>query len=177
MEKLVAVGSINPIKVAAAKVAFHRVWPETPWVIKGVFIESKVPSQPMSDKDANLGAINRARQALKIPGAEFGVGLESGIQAFRGKYFDSGWAVVISQDNQVGMASSFRMETPPRIVSLIRSGLKLGEVCDLIFNQTNSKQELGYFGQVTNGLLTRRDSYITAIISALARFIQPQIFT
>lgn len=40
--KKVAVGSKNPVKVDAVRIAFERVWPEEKWVVEGAEVKSEV---------------------------------------------------------------------------------------------------------------------------------------
>ena len=66
---------------------------------------------------------------------------------------------------------------PPRVERLVRGQepghdkLELGAACDLVFNETNSKQQGGTVGAVTRGLLDRTAYYEHAIVCALAPFL------
>ncbi|MGH7203614.1 MAG: DUF84 family protein [Candidatus Levyibacteriota bacterium] len=52
---LVAVGSENPVKIAAVKEAFEKVFPEQQFQIKGVAVQSGVSDQPMNDEESIKG--------------------------------------------------------------------------------------------------------------------------
>ncbi|KKS04790.1 MAG: putative non-canonical purine NTP phosphatase [Candidatus Curtissbacteria bacterium GW2011_GWA2_41_24] len=78
----IAVGSTNPVKIEAAKRAFGKVWPKKKLEIVGIEVPSGVSQQPMTDKEAVKGARNRAKVAIKSARADFGVGLEGGLQKF-----------------------------------------------------------------------------------------------
>ncbi len=170
----VAVGSKNPVKIAAAKAAFKKVWPEKKWEVVGVDVPSGVSDQPMSDKESIKGASNRARRALKEVGADFGVGMEGGLQKIGETWFDCGWMVVEDKKGRKGVASSVRMETPRKLMKLIKEGKELGEANDILFGRRNSKQAEGHFGLMTDNIITRKHGYQDAIVIALARFIQPK---
>lgn len=174
---IVAVGSHNPVKLQAVKTAFKKVFPEKQWEIIAVTVSSRVSNQPMSDKESILGARNRATQALKETQADFGVGLEGGLQEIEGKWFDCGWIVVLSKDGKEGIGSTIRLETPEKVINLIRKGKELGEVNDLLFGITNSKHKAGHFGLMTNNAITRIAGYRDGIISALSYFLHPEIFS
>jgi non-canonical (house-cleaning) NTP pyrophosphatase len=56
----VAVGSANPVKLAAARAVLARVAPEAEVV--GVEVASGVPAQPWGDDETRRGALTRARR-------------------------------------------------------------------------------------------------------------------
>lgn len=172
----VVIGSKNPVKITAVQEAFKKVWPDESFVFEGVEVQSGVSDQPMSDLESIAGATNRAERAMETAGADYGVGLEGGIQKIGDKWFDCGWIVILSKEGKKGIGSSLRMETPPQMMELINQGMELGYVVDRLFNATNTKQGAGHFGLMTNNAIDRKSGYRDAIIAALAAFINPQIF-
>jgi inosine/xanthosine triphosphatase len=172
----VAVGSRNPVKIDATRKAFRAVWPEKKWEVAGVDVVSGVSEQPMSDKKSIKGATNRAKRAIKKKGADFGVGLEGGLQKIGRKWFDCGWAVIIDKKENAGTASSVRIETPSKMIKMIKNGMELGEANDKLFGKDNSKQKEGHFGLMSNNLITRTQGYKSALIMALTRFIHPKLW-
>jgi inosine/xanthosine triphosphatase len=94
----IAVGSENPTKIEAVKNAFTIVWPEESWDVTGHNVGSDISDQPMSDEESIQGAKNRARKALELTKADFGVGLEGGLQQIGEYWFDSGWIVVVNKE-------------------------------------------------------------------------------
>lgn len=172
----IAVGSQNPSKLDAVKLAFEAVFPKEKWEIIGVDIPSGVSNQPMSDKESIRGATNRAKRSLKKMNADFGVGLEGGLQKIGKLWFDSGWIVVMDKKGRTGIGSSVKMHTPDVMMKHIFEGMELGSVDDLLFKRKNSKQAEGHFGIMTDKLLTRTQAYRAAVISALARFLHPEVF-
>lgn len=172
----VAIGSKNPVKIAAVQEAFKKVWPDKTFAFIGVDVPSGVSDQPMSDEESIKGATNRAKLARQQLGADFGVGLEGGLQEIKGKWFDCGWIVVINKENRMGIGSSARIQTPAKMMEHIHKGMELGHVNDLFFNQENTKHGAGHFGLMTNNAITRQSGYRDGVIMALARFIQPQLF-
>lgn len=177
MKKKIAVGSKNPVKIEAVRLAFTDVWPEIEWEIVGSEIDSGVSSQPMSDRESVKGATNRAKRALKLHQADFGVGLEGGIQKVGQEYIDSGWMIVVAKDGRVGIGSSVRMHTPHKMMKMVlEEGKELGEVCDILFKRKNTKHAEGQFGLMTKNLITRTEGYRHGVISALVRFIHPDLY-
>ncbi|MEX2405181.1 MAG: inosine/xanthosine triphosphatase [Candidatus Paceibacterota bacterium] len=175
--KKIAVGSQNPVKIEAVRLAFDKVWPEEEWSVQGVDVESGVPDQPMSDSESITGATNRAERALSSSDADFAVGLEGGIQQINGSYFVCGWVVIIDKEGNSSVGSSVRIVLPEKMMELIQEGYEVGEVNDKIFNRDNSKQDNGHFGLMTNNVITRTHGYTDGVVAALALFIHPELRT
>jgi inosine/xanthosine triphosphatase len=173
---LVAVGSINPVKIKAVKAAFKKMFPSRKWIVKGIKVSSGVSKQPTSDLESIKGARNRAKKSIQILKADYGVGIEGGLQKIEKNWFDSGWVVILDKSKKEGIGSSIRMETPSKMMKLVNKGLELGEIDDIFFKMKNSKQKQGHFGLMTKNIVTREKGYIDGVISALSRFTNNKIF-
>jgi len=172
----IAVGSENPVKIAAVKEAFEKVWPNKSFEVIGAKVLSGVSDQPMNLSHTIKGSTRRAKLAIKKVNADFGVGLEGGLEKIGKEWFDAGWIVVIDKKGTIGMGGSIRMHTPKSMMTLIKRGIELGVVNDIVFKKKNSKMGDGHFGNMTNNAITRKDGYRDGVISALARFIHPEIY-
>lgn len=172
----IAVGSTNPVKIEAAKRAFGKVWPKKKLEIVGIEVPSGVSQQPMTDKEAVKGARNRAKVAIKSARADFGVGLEGGLQKFEGIWFDTGWIVIVDKNGKEGIGSTIRMQNAPKTIRMVKAGMELGHVDDVVFKVKNSKQGDGHFGLMSKNAVTRAEAYTEGVISALVRFIRPELF-
>lgn len=173
----VAVGSKNPIKIEATRKAFESVFPGEMIECVGFDVKSGVSNQPMSDEESIKGARNRAILAQELGNADFGVGLEGGLQKISGEWFDCGWMVIVDRDGKEGIGSTVKMHTPPKLMDLVEKGIELGIANDMIFKTKNSKQNEGHFGLMTNGLITRKSGYRDGIIATLISFIHPELYT
>ena len=179
----VAVGSKNPVKVAAVRQAFFRAFPDRPLVCVGHDVPSGVPDQPWGRDETQSGARQRACGALRAEtGADYAVGIEGGVvDVFDG--LRSVAYVAIRRRDMLPSPTSLSVEhtasflLPPRVERLVRGQepghgkLELGAACDLVFNETNSKQQGGTVGAVTRGLLDRTTYYEHAVVCALAPFL------
>lgn len=174
--KKIAVGSKNPVKIEAVKIAFEKVWPEEKWAVEGLEVESGVSSQPMSDEETIQGARARATKALGVLGSDFGVGLEGGLHQIGDQWFDTGWMVIVDKTGKEGIGSTVRAHTPQKMMELVHKGIELGEACDIIFKRKNTKHAEGQFGLMTNKHITRTSGYVDGVIIALASFINPELF-
>lgn len=172
----VAVGSRNPVKIKAVSQGFAKVWPESPWRVKGYDVPSGISSQPLSDLESIAGARNRARAVLAQSSATYGVGVEGGLQPIGDLWFDCGWVVIINRQGIEGLGSTARIITPPKMMALIHQGQELGQAVDHFFQQENSKQADGHFGLMTNKAITRTSGYVDGVVMALVRFLHPHLF-
>ena len=168
----VVVTSNNPVKIAAVREAFLSQFPLREIQIIAVAVDSGVADQPMSDEETRQGARNRVAHArLKIPEADYWVGLEGGLDYFDHHLMAFAWMVVASSDNRFSETRSATLPLPPQVQELISSGLELGDANDRVFSTLNSKQGGGAYGLLTNGLMTREGIYTQTLILALIPFV------
>ena len=173
---LIAVGSRNPVKVAATRAAFAAVWPGQEWTVAGHEVASGVSEQPMSNGETIHGARNRALRAREAGDAAYGVGIESGLERIEGIWYSTGWVVIVDAAGREGISSSMLRPVPLPSMELVRQGMELGVANDHVFGTTNSKQATGLIGLLTNGILTREGVFCDTVIAALARFLHPHLF-
>lgn len=172
----ILLASTNPVKVAAVKDGFKRMFPEQEYVIEPVSIQPEVPDQPMTDQETLNGALQRTRIAREqYPEAGYWVGIEGGVQDEGQDMAAFAW-VVIRSPNQVGKSKSGTFYLPGRIARLIREGLELGEADDIVFGQTDSKRKNGAIGLLTDDVITRKTLYEHAVILALLPFKNKPIY-
>jgi inosine/xanthosine triphosphatase len=172
---IIAVGSQNPVKIEAVRLAFERLWPAERWQVQGCVANSGVTAQPMTDTEACCGARARAASALKQLNAAYGVGLEGGLQKVDQYWFNCGWAAVSDRAGSEGIGTTIRMVVPERLMRIVLSGKELGEACDEVFQSRNTKQAEGHFGLMTKNAIDRTTAFRDAVIAALAPFISPGV--
>lgn len=172
----VVVGTENKAKLKSVKLAFEKVFPKENIEIIGVAVGSSVSDQPRSDRETIKGAITRAKRALKTTKADFGVGLEGGLNKIGTKWFENGWAAVINNKGEIGLGSSIRMEVPAKIMKLIDETGELGYATDAYFKQKDTKHGEGFFGLMTKGHINRAEGYAGGLISALTRFMHKNLY-
>ncbi|WP_396220962.1 inosine/xanthosine triphosphatase [Gemmatimonas sp.] len=171
----VAVGSTNPVKLAAVRAVLARIQPGLP--VEGVEVASGVPNQPMGDEETQRGARNRATAALALTGADIAVGLEGGVVALAdGRMRSCAWAVVVDRDGLEGMGGSLSMPLPDRVADRIRAGEELGHAMDALANVVGTKHGRGAVGILTAGLIDRQGAYEPMVAYALAPWLAPAFF-
>lgn len=174
MPLTIAIGSTNPVKVAAVRGIVSAVWPAARLV--PVPVDSGVGKMPMSDEKGKHGALQRARQAQKLTGADVGIGLEGAIhQAPEGMY-TTNWVAIIDRDGRTSLANGGRLPLPECIARELRDGEELGPIIDRYSGQLNSKQHQGAAGYLTSGLVPREAAFQIAVAFALAPFLHPELY-
>jgi inosine/xanthosine triphosphatase len=174
----ILVGSTNPVKIGAAKEAFSRFFNDIK--VAAFPVNSCVSDQPLND-EAFTGAHNRALAVKDIDrerhlGAQFFVGLEGGIIQYVSRWFVFGAVCIIDSADLVGFGTSPHFEIPAHLVDRLSSGIELGDVIDELRGERNTKQKDGAIGFFTRGAMTRKDLYVTGLISALVPFINREIY-
>lgn len=174
--KKVVVGSQNPVKVSATQQAFEAMFPEEQFEVVGVAAPSGVSDQPMTDEETKLGAYNRTVSAKNIePKADFWVGIEGGLEKHSNEQWTMAW-MCVSSNEQIGYGKTSAFLLPTEISNLINNGMELGHAADKVFSTDNIKQKGGAIGLLTNGLVSRRDFYLHAMIFALIPFLQKDLY-
>ena len=167
--RLVAVGSTNPVKIAAVRSVIARVARSAR--VDGVKVDSTVRDQPWGDDETIRGARSRAAAAREALGADLGVGLEGGVVEDDDGLRTCAWAVVVGPDQREGKGGSLAMPLPPVVADLVRGGLELGHAMDKVAGTINVKQAEGAVGLLTAGLIDRQRAYEALVVYALAPFL------
>ncbi len=171
----IIVASQNPVKLAAVKEAFTSVSVHE-FEVFGVSVNSGVGDQPMSDHETLTGARNRVHLAkMEYPGADFYVGLEGGVEETALGLLAFAW-MVISDGKKIGQARTASFLLPPKVAELVHGGMELGDADDVVFSKSNSKQQNGAVGLLTNDVITRKSLYLPAVQMAFIPFLNPDLY-
>jgi inosine/xanthosine triphosphatase len=167
----VAVGSTNPVKVAAVEAVLSRCgWAPS---VTSLAVASGVRDQPFGDAETIAGATQRARAALEAGDADLGVGIEGGVVDEDGAMRTCAWAAVVARDGRIGVGGSLAMPLPARVAALVRDGVELGHAMDRLTSTHGTKHGAGAVGILTAGLVDRQRAYETLVTYALAPFLSP----
>lgn len=171
--RCIAVGSTNPVKIAAVRGVLSRLVPDAE--IQAIAVASTVSDQPVGDDETIRGALARARAAREAAGAQLGVGIEGGVvELDDGGMRTCAWAAVVAADGRVGIGGSLAMPLPERVAGWIREGMELGHAMDRLVAETGTKHGKGASGILTAGLVDRRAAYETILTYALAPLLTPE---
>lgn len=169
----IAVGSANPVKIAAVRTMVQRIWPEAEVI--AVDTPSGISAMPMSDAETLTGARNRAETARQAAAADLGVGLEGGVNQEPFGLALHGWVVIVDGNGREGIGGGARLPLPPVIAQRVLAGEELGDVMDDLLDDHNVKQKGGAVGALTAGLVMRQETFAIAVAYALSPFIVPEL--
>jgi inosine/xanthosine triphosphatase len=167
----VVVGSINPVKLNAARRAFGEYFSNAE--VAGYEVESGVPGQPLAAETFE-GAANRALALAKGHTADFYVGIEGGVLKQGERWFQANVCCILDAQGRKGYGTSANFELPRGVEDELFSGKELGDVIDLIVGERNTKQKGGAIGYFTKGVITREALVYQSIIAALIPFINTE---
>ena len=175
----ILVGSKNPVKIDAVEEAFSKYFKNI--FVEGIKVPSGVPDQPI-EKQVLEGAKNRAAELLKLNntkklGAEYFLGIEGGIAKLTGTWFSFGGICILDKDGNKGYGTSPLFELPKTIIDQLLEGAELGDVMDKLQNEKNTKQKLGAIGYFTNEIMSRKELYVSGIITAMIPLLHKELFS
>lgn len=168
------VGSTNPAKVEAVRLALARLAPGC--ALEAVDAASGVPDQPVGDHATREGARNRARAALAATDAELAFGLEGGVVHEPPLVWLVSWVAAVTRDGRSGDASGLRMPLPAAVAARLAAGDELGTIIDDLFSVTASKQHTGAVGLLTEGFVSRTDAFADLVAMACAPLLRPDLY-
>lgn len=175
--KKIVIASKNPVKIDATLNGFQKMFPNEQFEIEGVSVSSGVSNQPKSDSETFSGAWNRADNASKEKtDADFYVGIEGGIEEKNSDMEAFAWVVIKAKENGFGKSRTGTFFLSSQIAELIKQGKELGEADDIVFVRTNSKQENGAVGILTDNVIDRTKLYTEAIVLALIPFKNKKLY-
>ncbi|MGO4891201.1 inosine/xanthosine triphosphatase [Flavobacterium sp. W21_SRS_FM6] len=171
----VVVGSLNPVKINAAKQAIMQFFELEQLDCLGINAPSNVAAQPMSAAETRLGAINRLSYCQLHHQADYYVAIEGGADKLEDGPVTFAY-IAIADQQRMSVGRSAMLPLPPIVYQALAAGEELGPVMDRLFNTHNIKQKGGAIGLLTRGLATREGNYTQAITLALAPFLHPELF-
>lgn len=173
----VIVASINPVKISSAEQGFTTVFPNDTWTCVGVSAASEVSDQPMTNEETLQGALNRLTHArLAEPDADYYIAHEGGCAIEGEKLSVYAWIVVEDREGKIGKAKTGQFYLPEKVAELVRGGMELGHAADVVFKASNTKQNSGSVGILTNDVIDRTAYYKHAVVLALIPFLQTELY-
>ncbi|WP_306056635.1 inosine/xanthosine triphosphatase [Natronococcus wangiae] len=167
----VAVGSTNPVKVDAVERTLERYEP----TVTAVAVDSGVAEQPWSIAETVTGAETRARRALEVTGASYGVGLEGGVARLEGV---SGLSLIMwgaaTDGERMERGSGPTLRLPDRVAGRLEDGEELGPVMDDVLGREGIAESDGAAGVLTNGLTDRTRALGEAVACSVGPLLVDQ---
>ena len=170
--RLVAVGSANPVKLAATRAVLAPLAPLA--LFESRDVPSGVSDQPFGDEETIQGALARAQGARTALDADLGVGIEGGCVRTPDGMRTCAWAVVVDRAGRRGTGGSLAMPLPIAVAQQVDAGIELGHAMDALVSQRDTKRGAGAVGILTAGLVSRQRAYEMLVTYALAPFLTPE---
>jgi len=172
----IAVGSRNPIKLAAVRRAVAEAFSGTVNVV-GYEVASGVADQPRGEEIVR-GASTRALAARDCANADLGVGIEAGLLDLPGceQPLQSVVCVVVDRHRccTVGLGPGFAL--PDTFVRRIDAGTPLGEIVrGLVPDPAETIEDTGAIGLLTRERRTRLSITQEAVLMALVPRMDAQV--
>ena len=138
----------------------------------------------MTEAAIIAGAETRARALVDRIGPSAGqepvycVGLEGGLDPLaiggRGRIALRSWACV-TDSRRWGYGAGGVVLVPDRLAAAVAGGRELGDVVDEFVGEP-VRGTRGAWGVLTRDLITRREAFRAAVISAFAPFLNPELY-
>jgi inosine/xanthosine triphosphatase len=149
----IAIGTQNKAKIQAVEKGFQENFDEVGF--QCLKAESNVSEQPFSDQETIEGALNRAKNVLRVTDADIGIGLEGGVtETFYGMFLCN-WGSLVDRNGNEIIAGGARISLPAEIAEGLRNGKELGPLMDEYTRKTDIRQNEGAVGVFTEGIVTR----------------------
>ena len=167
----IIVGTNNPAKVAVVVAVFERTLKAARAEVVGRDVTSGVPEAPR-DQQTYDGARNRALACAELGGADYYVGVESGLVERYGHMFEEAWAVVVDRSGVERIGYSSGLLLPAVVVARMETGEKHNHIMasfDHEFNLPDDNRDT--WSRYSGGALSRRISLEEALRNALIQLI------
>lgn len=163
----IIVGTNNQKKIEVTLNVFKSVLGAEEIVVEGRDAQSGVPEAPHG-QETYQGARNRASECYREGGADYYIGIESGLVERYGNMFEEAWAVVISADGVERVGYSSGLMLPKTVVDRMNIGEKHNEIMayfDKAFNLPDDNRDT--WSRYTGGSISRQISLEESLRNAL----------
>ncbi len=170
---VVHVGTDNPVKVRAVRQVLGDLFDRVR--VRGVAVTTGVPEQPV-DQQAAVGAMNRARAALKD--ADFGVGIEAGLlwDASVGDYLDVQYCAVVDRTGRVTLGHGPGFEYPPAVIGRVKAGRTVSQAMAELTGVRDIGSKFGAIGYLTERRMDRDALTEAAVLMAMVPRIRRDLY-
>ncbi len=173
----VLVGTKNPGKIEAVKIAFDKYFDDVE--VEGIKVSSDVAEQPINEEIAQ-GAKNRIKNLKEYANennieADYYVSVEAGITNCFGEWIDFNFAVVEDSKGLQSVGVSQGFEIPDRYMDEIKEK-SLGFVMDRIFSGNELSKGTGGISKLTKEQVTRIEIVSNGVVMALIKHINGDLW-
>lgn len=170
----IIIGTKNQKKIDVALAVFKRVLNVEDVTVEGRDAQSGVPEAPYG-QETYQGAYNRAIECYRKGGADYYVGIESGLVERYGNIFEEAWAIIISHDGTERVGYSSGLMLPKIVVDRMSTGQKHNEIMacfDKEFNLPDDNRDT--WSRYTGGNISRQVGLEESLRNALIQTAQSE---
>jgi inosine/xanthosine triphosphatase len=183
---LVLIGSTRPAKIEGVRDALAAIGAIEPGfagaALRPIDVSDIAPCMPMSEADIIAGARARAAHVLERSRGEligtdvyYAVGVEGGIDCVAPNlYAVKTWACV-TDGRGISFGGGGAIVLPDEVAAEVLAGRELGDVIDGRAGVA-VRGTRGAWGLLTRDLVTRREAFRTAVLSAFAPFYNARFY-
>jgi inosine/xanthosine triphosphatase len=172
---IIAIGTKNPTKIEGIKRAFGKFYDDIE--LRPVDSGSVAKAQPKGLEEMASGATARANFALSKAGGDFGVGVEAGIFAIGGRYFDNQVAAITDKSGKVSLGHSAGFMLPKDAIErLFREGRELERWAEEVSGITEVGDKGGIIQHLTKGRMSRIDLTEQCVTTALVPWLHRDVY-
>ncbi len=172
---IVAVGTKNPAKVEGIRDAFSKYFPNPE--LRPVDSSSVAKAQPRGLDEMTAGATARAKFALSTVGGDYGVGVEAGIFAIGGVYFDNQVAAIADKSGKVSLGHSAGYMLPREAMEkLFKDGRELERWAEEVSGVKEVGDKGGLIKYLTRDRMTRTELTVQCVVTALIPWLHKDVY-
>ena len=179
MKKYFIIGSLNPLKESAARLALIRSAVDAHVIRKADKVTSGVAKQPFTVAEGVRGAKYRAEMALesvahqKISDQVYGIGIESYLYALDESWYE-GLCVCVTDGHRSELAFGSSARVTNDLVHELQGNplIDIGNIVDRITGTVKSKESGGYIAWLTCNSVSRFRQVEETILLAVSQFFQ-----
>lgn len=167
----IIIGTKNQKKIDTTLSVFSKLFSSKEVEVSGHDADSKVPAAP-HDEETYQGAYNRALECYQLGGADYYVGIESGLVSRYGNMFEEAWAVILSHDGTKKIGYSSGLMLPDVVVNKMNEGQKHNDVMAYFDTELNAPYDNNdTWSRYTGGSISRQISLEEALRNALIQAV------
>ncbi len=160
---LFALGTVNPSKKEGVENAAKKLFKK--FKVQALKVKSGISEQPF-DEETVEGAMNRAKAAYYTTGADFGIGIESGIFKL-GEFLHDIAICAIFDGERTTLGNSMGFQMPPQTLQLLSQHKDLGAVMEGLSGIEKIGYKKGAIHYLSAGLLDRQMMNEQAFLCAM----------
>ena len=168
----VNVGSLNPVKVRAARKVLSELYDDLE--VTAADVGSGVPEQPW-EGDTRQGAMNRAARALGD--ADLGIGLEAGVFETPDGLYDVQYCAVLDRRGIYSIGHGMGFRYPTKVAELVRGGRTVGAAIKELYGSERDGRKDGAIGYLTCGVMDRTALAEQAVMAAMVPRIRKELYS